>query len=113
MGAIAALPDWSPVLKAANGRWFPAGWLAARLAGRRLRRLRVLPAAVLPAWRERGIEPLLCREIARVGARLGFLRAVYAPLPAAGDVIAALEALGAEKAQAFRLYEKTLGSEGW
>jgi GNAT superfamily N-acetyltransferase len=122
VGAIAALTDMSAMLRLVNGRWIPFGWLAEQAAGRwlrhrlprRLTRLRVLPPAVLPEWRARGIEAQLCRAVASVGAGMGFRQAIYGPLPAsAGATISALEALGAQKAQVFRLYEKTLGFDGW
>ncbi len=114
VAAVAGVPDPSPALRLAKGRWFPFGRLAHSLARRRMSRLRLLPPAMLPEWQDRGIEAALCRAVAAAASCLGYGQAVFGPLPAdAVEVIDALTALGAQKAQAFQLYEKTLGLEEW
>lgn len=114
VAAVIAVPDPSHALRLANGRWFPLGKLAHRLARHRMTRLRVLPPAVLPEWRERGIEAALCRVVAAAATVLGYAKVVFGPLPAdAAELISALKALGAQKAQTFQLYEKALGLEAW
>jgi len=114
VGAIFALPDLSPALRLANGRWIPAGWLAARLGRRWLRRLQVFPPAVLPQRRSQGIEAEFCRAAASAGAYLGFRQAVYGPARATEtEPLEALRVWGAQKAQAFGWYEKALGFDQW
>jgi GNAT superfamily N-acetyltransferase len=62
-GCAVTLPDLNEALPR-NGRLLPFGWLRFLLARRRIRHVRVTLLGVVPEFRRRGLEALLCVETA-------------------------------------------------
>jgi len=71
-GCTMGLPDVGPLLKKANGRLLPFGWLHLLLGRRRLDAMRIFGAAVHPDFRNLGIIPVLFLQYLRNTKRLGF-----------------------------------------
>ncbi len=72
VGFAAAIPDLNVALRAnPSGRLVP-GILKVLWAARRIKRLRVLLLGVLPEWRGRAVDTLLCRHIWENARALGY-----------------------------------------
>lgn len=71
VGFALSLPDVNEVAPR-NGRLFPFGWAQIAFGMRRVRHARLVLLGVLPAYRKRGIEALLCLESALRARALGF-----------------------------------------
>jgi hypothetical protein len=65
-----ALPDVNEVLPR-NGRLFPFGWWRLLTGRRRIRHARLFTLGVMPGYRQRGVEALLCIETALRARALG------------------------------------------
>jgi len=71
-GCVMGLPDLSPLLRKANGRLFPFGWVHLVGWRRRLHVMRIFGAGVLPAYRTLGIVPILFLQYIRNGMSRGY-----------------------------------------
>ena len=68
------LPDVNEALRGIHGRLLPFGWLRLLRAVPRIRTVRFILLAVLPAYRGRGIAPLIAFETQEAARRLGIAR---------------------------------------
>jgi hypothetical protein len=101
------VPDIGDALRLSRGRQFPIGWLLFEIGLRRTRRLRVFPAAAPESWQEDRLSALYAR-IAQAAASAGYRQMDIAPIADDDRSVAAMSALGAQPAQQFTIYEKTL-----
>lgn len=66
-----ALPNINEVMPR-NGRLFPFGWYSLLFRRSRIRTARLFTLGVVPAYRKRGVEAMLCFETAAAAKRLGY-----------------------------------------
>ena len=71
-GCVMGLPDVNPLLRKLDGRLLPFGWARLLWGKRKLSRMRIFGAAVLPAHRHLGITPILFLHYIRNGTRRGY-----------------------------------------
>jgi GNAT superfamily N-acetyltransferase len=109
VGFAVAIPDWNVALrKNPSGRLFP-GILKVLWAARRITRLRVLLLGVLPEWRGRGVDALLCRHVWENGRAKGFDWAEAGwVLEDNHAMINGLERMGFETYKTYRIFERPL-----
>lgn len=72
VGATMGLPDVGPLLRRANGRLFPFGWVHLIAARRRVNSMRIFGAAALPEFRHIGVIPVLFLQYLRNSKALGY-----------------------------------------
>ena len=72
VAAVICVPNLNPFLKRMNGRLLPFGFRHLIGWRRRVEAVRVLTMGVLPAYRGRGVDAVLYRELLRAGRARGF-----------------------------------------
>jgi GNAT superfamily N-acetyltransferase len=109
-GMVLAMPDANQALAAVrDGRLFPFGWLRLARAARRINQLRLLALGVLPAYRGRGIEALLCLELQEAARRLGYRGGELSMTARENQAIQrTIAAMGARRYKRYRLYQRRL-----
>lgn len=103
-GFALTLPDLNEIAPR-NGRLLPFGWARIAFGRRRIRNARLLLLGVLPAYRRRGIETLLCMESALQARALGFAGG-EASWTLEDNVLInrAIESMGGVRDRTWRLY---------
>ena len=88
-----------------DGRLFPFGWLRLAVGLRRVRQARLVLLGVLPGYRKRGLESLLCMETALRARQLGFVGG-EASWTLEDNVLInrAIESMGGRRDRTWRLY---------
>ena len=110
VGCAVAVPDLNQVLKRMNGRLFPFGLVHFLRRKSIVNRVRVLLLGVLPAFRKRGLYPLLIAELQRRAVAQGYQRAELSWTLEDNDAVnAGIEAAGGHRHKTYRLYEKPVG----
>ena len=110
VGCAVAIPDLNQVLKRMNGRLFPFGLVHFLRRKSIVNRVRVLLLGVLPAYRKRGLYPLLIAELQRRAVAQGYQRAELSWTLEDNDAVnAGIEAAGGRRHKTYRLYEKPVG----
>lgn len=103
-----AVPDINQALKGTNGRLFPLGLLRLLGRNRYITQIRLLLLGVDPAYRTRGLYPLLVSELHRqVAGRYQRVEFSWV-LEDNRDVNRPAEMAGARRYKTYRLYQKTL-----
>jgi len=69
---VAAMPNWSEVLKKMRGRVFPVGWVHALGAKRRIKGMRALMQFCVPEYRGSGIMAVLYWKIFEEAVKAGY-----------------------------------------
>jgi GNAT superfamily N-acetyltransferase len=109
-GCAVAVPDLNQVLKRMNGRLFPFGLVHFLRRKSIVNRTRVLLLGVLPAFRRRGLYPLLIAELQRRAVAQGYQRAELSWTLEDNDAVnAGIVAAGGHRHKTYRLYEKPVG----
>lgn len=104
-----SLPDVNLALRHANGRLFPFGLFRILYHSRRIKKLRTLLLGVTRAWRERGLEALLYLETIKRGIAAGYCVSECSwILEDNHKMRTALEKMGGEVIQTYRVYEREL-----
>lgn len=104
-----AIPDVNQVLKRMNGRLLP--WGIFKLLNRKatIDRARLPILGVMPEFRNRGLELVLIDEIARRGARRGYVEGECSwVLESNSAMNRGIEAAGLERYKTYRLYQKSI-----
>jgi GNAT superfamily N-acetyltransferase len=110
VGCAVAVPDLNQVLKRMKGRLFPFGVLHFLRRKSIVNRVRVLLLGVLPAYRRRGIYPLIIAELQKRAAARGYRRAELSWTLEDNDLVnGGIEAAGGHRYKTYRLYEKPVG----
>ena len=73
VGFAASLPDYTPALRALDGRLTPWGLLRAWWAMRKVVHIRTMVLGVVPEVRRRGIDALMLREVIDRGLAAGYV----------------------------------------
>jgi GNAT superfamily N-acetyltransferase len=109
-GMALAMPDVNQALAGVpDGRLFPFGWWRLARAARAIDQARLLALGVLPAYRNRGIELLLCLELLAAARRLGY-RGGELSLTAEDNqaIERVITGMGARRYKTYRIYERRL-----
>jgi GNAT superfamily N-acetyltransferase len=110
VGCAVAVPDLNQVLKKMNGRLLPFGLVHFLRRKSIVNRVRVLLLGVLPAYRRRGIYPLMIAELQKRAVAQGYRRAELSWTLEDNDLVnAGIEAAGGHRYKTYRLYEKPVG----
>jgi GNAT superfamily N-acetyltransferase len=109
IGFAVVLPDLNVALrKNPSGRLFP-GILRVLLAARRIDRLRVLLLGTVPAWRGRGVDALLDRQVWAAAHRLGYRWAEAGWILEDNQAMRnGLVNLGFEVYKTYRMYDRSI-----
>ena len=104
VGFAFTLPDVNEIAPR-DGRLFPFGWLRLAVGLRRVRQARLVLLGVLPGYRKRGLESLLCMETALRARQLGFVGG-EASWTLEDNVLInrAIESMGGRRDRTWRLY---------
>ena len=112
VGAALTLPDIDQVLQRMNGSLLPFGWWHFLNRRRLIDRLRVFALGVKPSYQHLGVAAALYErhvEMASAvgprGGHMGWILETNEPMNRA------MEGMGGEVVQRYRLYEKRLGAE--
>jgi GNAT superfamily N-acetyltransferase len=110
VGMVLAMPDANQALaRVRDGRLFPFGWWRLARGARAINQLRLLALGVLPAFRKRGIEALLCLELLEAARRLGYRGGELSMTAEGNDAIErTIAAMGGRRYKTYRIYEKPL-----
>jgi GNAT superfamily N-acetyltransferase len=106
-GMVLAMPDANQALaRVRGGRLFPLGWLRLWRGARAIDQLRLLALGVLPAYRGRGIEALLCLELQEAARRLGYRGGELSMTAQDNQAIErTIAAMGGRRYKTYRLYQ--------
>jgi GNAT superfamily N-acetyltransferase len=111
VGFAIVLPDINRALARARGRLLPLGWLRMALALPRIRSTRFLLLGVAPAYRGRGVAPLLAGRMAEAGRRLGIREGELSLVQSANDPMRkVVAAFGSPLIKSFRLYRGSIAA---
>lgn len=106
VGAVFCLPDFNPVIKRIDGRLFPFGFLRLLWAKRRVKKVRLLAANVLPGFQLLGVGLVLLRALVPQGMPLGYEEVEYSWVAESNAMSrGALEKGGAERVKTYRVYD--------
>lgn len=72
VGCVMGLPDIGPLLKKANGRLLPFGWIHLVGWRRRIHEMRIFGSGVLPKYRHLGVIPILFLNYVRNSTSIGY-----------------------------------------
>jgi len=106
--AVAA-PDVNQILRYANGRLFPFGFIKVLVNQRKVNRFRILLLGVQSAYRRCGFDALLYHEIYKAARKHGFVGGEFSwILEDNVKMIRIIEGWGGRLTKTYRLYEKPL-----
>jgi GNAT superfamily N-acetyltransferase len=104
-----AVPDINQALKGTNGRLFPLGLIRLLLRKRYITQGRLLLLGVDPAYRTRGLYPLLLLALHRQAAHKPYRRVEFSwVLEDNRDINQPAEQAGAVRYKTYRIYQKAL-----
>jgi hypothetical protein len=106
VGLVLVLPDYNPRIKAIDGRLFPFGFLRLLWGKRKIGKVRVLAANVLPEYQLLGVALVLMKELAVVGMDSPVQEVEYSWIAESNALSrGALEKGGAKRVKTYRLYD--------
>ncbi len=110
-GFALCLPDWNVVLHHMEGRLGPRQILTALLLRRNIRQIRLLMMGFLPEYRQRGLDPIIYRDIADACIAEGIYEGELGWVLERNRLMRrGIEAMGGVELRRYRLFEKTLTS---
>jgi len=109
VGMVLVLPDYNPLIKKIDGRLFPFGFLRMLWGRRRIKKVRMLAANVLPDYQLMGVALVLARAMTPAGLEYG-LREVEYSWVAESNALSrgSLEKGGAKRVKTYRVYDRDL-----
>lgn len=109
VGFSVTLPDYNVLLKKANGRLFPFGFLHLLFGRKSIRRVRTLLLGVVAEHRLSGIEVLLIHDTFEQGLPKGYWAGEMSWVLEDNVLMRrAIERMGASIGKVYRIYEKAL-----
>ena len=109
VGIALALPDYNPRIKQIDGRLLPFGFLRLLLGRRRIKKVRILAANVLPEYHLMGVAMVLLRAIVPVGLAYGIQEVEYSWVAESNSLSrGSLEKGGAKRIKTYRMYDLDL-----
>ena len=106
VGIILALPDYNPRIKQIGGRLLPFGFLRLLWGKRKLKRIRILAANVLPECQLMGVAVVLLKAIAPKALEYGVQEAEFSWVAESNSLSrGSLEKGGAKRIKTYRVYD--------
>lgn len=106
VGLILALPDYNPRIRQIGGRLFPWGFLRLLTGKRRIPRIRVLAANVLPEYQLMGVAVVLLRAIMPKALAGGIREAEFSWVAESNSLSrGSLEKSGTQRVKTYRMYD--------
>jgi len=106
VGVVFCLPDYNPVIRAIDGRLFPFGFLRLLRAKRRIKRVRLLAANVVPEYQLLGVGLVLLRALVPQALELGYREVEYSWVLESNRLSrGSLEKGGARRIKTYRVYD--------
>jgi GNAT superfamily N-acetyltransferase len=110
VGIILALPDYNPRIKQIGGRLLPFGFLRLLWGKRKLKRIRILAANVLPECQLMGVAVVLLKAIAPKALEYGVQEAEFSWVAESNSLSrGSLEKGGAKRIKTYRVYDLDAG----
>lgn len=112
VGFILALPDYNPRIKQIGGRLLPFGFLRLLWGKRKLKRLRILAANVLPECQLMGVAVVLLKAITPKALAYGVQEAEFSWVAESNSLSrGSLEKSGTRRIKTFRVYDLERGAD--
>jgi len=106
IGAVFALPDYNPRIKAIDGRLFPFGFIRLLRAKQEIKRLRMISTNVLPEYQLSGVGLVLHSGLVPKALEWGVEEAEFSwVLESNAFSRGSLEKGGAQRNKTYRLYD--------
>ena len=106
VGAVFALPDYNPRIKAIDGRLFPFGFVRLLHRKNRIKKVRLLAANVLPEYQLLGIGMVLAAALVPKGIEWGMEEAEFSWVAESNSLSrGALEKTEAKRIKTYRVYD--------
>ena len=106
VGIVLTLPDYNPRIKRIGGRLFPFGLLRLLVGKRKIPRVRVLAANVLPEYQLMGIAVVLLRAIIPKALANGIREAEFSWVAESNSLSrGSLEKVGTKRTKTYRVYD--------
>lgn len=106
IGAVFALPDYNPRIKAIDGRLFPFGFIRLLWNKRNIKRLRLISTNVLPEYQLSGVGLVLHAGLVPKALEWGVQEAEFSWVLESNDLSrGSLEKAGAKRTKTYRLYD--------
>jgi len=106
VGMCLALPDYNPAIKQIDGRLLPFGFIRLLLGRRRVKKVRVLAANVLPEFQLMGVALVLLKAMTPPALEYGIREVEYSWI-AESNLLSrgSLEKGGAKRTKTYRVYD--------
>jgi GNAT superfamily N-acetyltransferase len=109
VGAVFALPDYNPRIKAIDGRLFPFGFLRLLWNKRAIRRVRVISANVVPEYQTFGLGLLLLTSLLPAARRRGVEEVEFSWVHESNHLsYGVLDRIGMQITKTYRLYDRDI-----
>jgi GNAT superfamily N-acetyltransferase len=106
VGLIMALPDYNPRIRQIGGRLYPWGFLRLLAGKRKIQRIRVLAANVLPEYQLMGVAVVLLRAIMPKALAGGIREAEFSWVAESNSLSrGSLEKSGTRRVKTYRVYD--------
>lgn len=105
-GIVLVLPDYNPRIRQIDGKLFPFGFLRLLWNKRKIKKVRVLAANVLPEYQLMGVALVLLREMVPKGLAYGISEVEYSWIAESNSLSrGSLEKGGAKRIKTYRMYD--------
>jgi hypothetical protein len=109
VGIVLALPDYNPRIKQIDGRLLPFGFLRLLVGRRRIKKVRIIAANVLPEYQLMGVALVLMRAITPLGLTSGIREVEFSWVAESNSLSrGSLEKGGAKRVKTYRMYDLDL-----
>jgi GNAT superfamily N-acetyltransferase len=104
-----AVPDANQILRLANGRMFPFGFIKVLLNQSKVNRIRIIILGVMSQYRRHGFDALVYHEIYRTAAKHGFKGGEFSWILEDNiKMIRVIEGWGGKRTKTYRVYQKPI-----
>ena len=106
IGAVFAMPDFNPRVKKIDGRLFPFGFIRLLWKKKRIKKLRILVANVVPEYQRLGVGLVLADGLVPASLEWGMEEAEFSWVAESNSLSrGALEKGGAKRVKTYRVYD--------
>lgn len=106
VGVVLCLPDYNPVIKRIDGRLFPFGFIRLLRSKRKIKKVRLLAANVVPAYQRLGVGLVLLQGLVPPALKLGYQQVEYSWVSESNTLSrGSLEKGGAKRIKTYRVYD--------
>jgi GNAT superfamily N-acetyltransferase len=113
VGAVFALPDYNPRIRAIDGRLFPFGFLRLLFDSKAIRRVRVISANVVPEYQTFGLGLVLLTSLLPAARRRGVEEVEFSWVHESNHLsYGVLERIGMRITKTYRMYDRDIPPGG-